>query len=251
MDRLIPSWQPDNKFAITQQRIAVVAFDLATIHSLAQLPSECLNSEEKERASRFYFEKDRTQFSAARVGLRCLLASLLNIAPANLRLKATDHGKLYLPNHPSLSFNVTHSGQMVLYAFSAEGQLGIDIENTQRDVEVLELAERFFSVPEFDELSLLQGAALKSAFFRVWTRKEAFIKAEGTGLSFPLQDFIVPIGSRDGIFPVGFTKQKYQSCAWWAETFIPKPDYFASVSANFKWSGLDYFKLDKLLILAT
>lgn len=155
-----------------------------------------LAPDERARADRFRFDRDRTAFTAARTGLRRLLGLYLNEDPVQIEILAGVHGKPELAGHP-LRFNLSHSGGLALYAFHPERPVGIDLERHRLDLSHLELAERFFSPAEVRRLRALPEEARVAAFFDCWTRKEAFIKALGEGLSHPLDSFDVSLTPGD------------------------------------------------------
>jgi len=154
---------------------------------------ELLDSQERERARRFAFERDRQRFVAAHARVRRTLAAYLNRPPESVRFSASRYGKPQIANPPiDLRFNLSHAGNVALLAVALSREVGIDIEQ-ERPIEVLPLAQRFFSKSEFNALCNLPATERQPAFFRCWTRKEAFIKALGAGLFFALDDFEVSI----------------------------------------------------------
>ncbi len=153
-----------------------------------------LSPDEVARASRFHFEKDRIHFTRCRSALRGLLADYLAIPATEIRFDYLTSGKPQLAaeqNPQALQFNVSHSANMALIAVGSEHRLGVDIEKIRSDVDTTSLAERFFSLRERAGLQALPDHLRVPGFFACWTRKEAFLKATGDGLSFPLADFSV------------------------------------------------------------
>jgi 4'-phosphopantetheinyl transferase len=140
---------------------------------------EALSEEELRRAGRYHFERDRVRFVAGRGLLRRLLGRYLGVAPARVEIRTGPHGK---PAVEGLRFNLAHSGGLALYAFSRERELGVDLEQIRpvRDAEAI--AERLFTAEENAMLRELAEPERLEAFFRLWTRKEACMKAAGTGL---------------------------------------------------------------------
>src|SRR5439155_13239370 len=130
--------------------------------------------------------------------LRVLLASYLGTPPAELCFAYSAHGKPSLAA-PSgrLEFNLSHSHGIVLFAFSQGRRVGVDVEYTRRDLNVQEIAGRFFSTAE--NCALTQCADMYDAFFHCWTRKEAFVKARGEGLSCPLDSFDVSVAPEEEV----------------------------------------------------
>jgi 4'-phosphopantetheinyl transferase len=162
---------------------------------------ELLSIEEQERARRFRVERPRNEFVLTRGTLRSLLARYLGGAPREVRFRYAGQGKPALEGESGLSFNVSHTNGLALMAFVKERAIGVDVENVARETDAERLAERFFSEHERQALGCLGGDELKAAFFRCWTRKEAYIKAKGDGLSLPLDQFDVSIaeGDRDAL----------------------------------------------------
>jgi 4'-phosphopantetheinyl transferase len=152
-----------------------------------------LCSEERQRAGRFRFDKDRHLFITARGWLRALAGAYANCRPADVAFHYSDRGKPELAGGAptDLRFNVSHSGQMILLAFMLGRRVGVDVEKIRSDFSIAEIAERFFSPAERACLRNLPAAVQHQAFFRCWTRKEAYIKATGDGLSLPLDQFDV------------------------------------------------------------
>jgi 4'-phosphopantetheinyl transferase len=156
-----------------------------------------LSSEEQERALRFRVERRRTEFVLTRGTLRTLLAQYLGITPQEVQFRYEVRGKPALEGESGLCFNVSHTDGLALMAFVMRRTIGIDVENLVRGVDAQRLAERFFSERERQVLRPLRGDELQAAFFRCWTRKEAYIKAKGDGLSLALHEFDVSIVEQD------------------------------------------------------
>jgi 4'-phosphopantetheinyl transferase len=143
-----------------------------------------LSNEERARAGRFVFEEDRARCITARGGLRWLLSSYCGMKSDELRFQAGDHGKPSLHNVTvPLHFNASHSGDCVLIGVTADAECGVDIELPRSNRSELDIAERFFGPREVEWLKRTD-----KGFYRLWTTKEAIIKAVGRGLSIPLSD---------------------------------------------------------------
>ena len=158
----------------------------------AALFREILSVDERERADRFRFEQDRIRYTVARGVTRRLLGSYASVSPAELRFEYGAHGKPTLPRSP-LRFNVSHSRGLGLIALSWNRELGVDVEAIREDLADEKIAERFFSPGEVAALHSLPREERIPAFFRCWTRKEAFIKADGRGLTRGLDTFDVTL----------------------------------------------------------
>jgi 4'-phosphopantetheinyl transferase len=153
-----------------------------------------LSPDERRRALRIGPARAREEFAVTRAVLRELLAAQLARPASQLRIACSAHGKPSVPDFPWLEFNVSHSQGRAVVAISREGPVGVDIEriDPQRDVDPL--AERCFGERELASLRRLSGARRCRAFFDGWTRKEAFVKALGTGLSHDLRSVAVALG---------------------------------------------------------
>jgi 4'-phosphopantetheinyl transferase len=155
-----------------------------------------LDLEERERASRFHFEKHRRRFIVGRGVLRLLLGRYLEIAPEAVRFAYGPYGKPSLGGEHGASrlrFNASHSHELAVYGFVQEREIGVDVEYVKDDFQSEEIAVRFFSAREVQTLTALPKDERHAAFFRCWTRKEAYIKAIGSGLSHPLDQFDVTL----------------------------------------------------------
>jgi 4'-phosphopantetheinyl transferase len=155
--------------------------------------AEVLSPDERARADRFHFERDRRSFVVCRGTLRRLLASYTGEDATAIRFDVGLHGKPSLSNEikGDLRFNVSHSGELALLAFSRHQEIGVDVEFKRPDVDFLGLGETSFSRLEQTALSACAPADRANLFYEYWTCKEAFIKADGRGLSIPLDQFSV------------------------------------------------------------
>jgi len=159
---------------------------------LAGCAAEFLSADELDRAARFRFRYLRDAFVLARAGLRTLLAGYLDQAPGAIRFAYDRFGKpsLAWPIN-DLRFNLSHSGNMAVYAFGQCRALGVDVEEVREMEDALDIARRFFASAEVAELENAGIAERHRLFFTCWVRKEAFIKAVGEALSMPLDSFRV------------------------------------------------------------
>lgn len=161
---------------------------------------EILSSDEQARAARFHFARDRRRFATTRALLRIVLASYLGSEPQELVFSYSEKGKPFLEpqsRDDRLEFNVSHSGELALMAFSRERQLGVDVEQIRENLDPASIARRYFSQNEQKQLAALEPTERYGGFFRCWTRKEAYIKARGDGLSLSLDSFDVSLAPGD------------------------------------------------------
>lgn len=149
-----------------------------------------LSRDEKKRANRMRFEKNRREFVMARGALRMILGGYLHRAPRQVIFGENEYGKPELINGKRITFNVSHSHGLVLLAFAKACSVGIDVERVL-DLEYSVMAQRFFAHDEAQKLLSLPESEQLQAFYVCWTRKEALVKAVGDGLSHPLDQFEV------------------------------------------------------------
>ena len=157
-----------------------------------------LSEAEVARASRFHFERDRVQFVRSHVAMRHILSWYVSVEPRALRFEANAFGKPHLAvagqdGYTDVQFNLSHAGGMALLAVARGVALGVDVEPIRADFAWQPIAKRFFSRRERDDIAGLPEHEQYRAFFRCWTRKEAYIKARGQGLSLPLASFDVSV----------------------------------------------------------
>lgn len=153
-----------------------------------------LADEEIEKAGRFHFQKDRDDYVLARGLLRNILSSYTGILPGQLQFRCNRYGKPALTKEcggKNLEFNLSHAHGAVLYAVTRGRKVGVDLEYIRGDLDYRQLAKRFFSPHEASVLDLLPSDLRQKGFFTCWTRKEAYVKAKGTGVSLDLQSFDV------------------------------------------------------------
>lgn len=160
-----------------------------------------LSAVEHERANRFRFEEHRWRFIAGRGQVRQLLARYLAIAPETLSFQYGEYGKPYLEQPltegQQLCFNVSHSGDMALCAVAIDREVGVDLETINRAIDHQQIVQRFFSPMEQAALEALPSDQRRAAFFAGWTRKEAYLKAKGSGLALALDQFSVSLSPND------------------------------------------------------
>jgi len=193
---------------------------------------ELLSRDKQERALRFREGRPRNDFVVTRGTLRTLLARYLGTAPQEVQFCYGRNGKPLLGSNSNLRFNVSHTHGLAILAFAKNRAIGVDVENVNRETDAKRLAERFFSQSERQALRHLSGQQLQAAFFRCWTRKEAYIKATGDGLALPLSQFDVSIaaGDRDALLA---TRPDRSEASRWTICDVPViAEYAAAVAVS-------------------
>jgi 4'-phosphopantetheinyl transferase len=241
--------------ALKPSRFPGLALDVAEVHlwqaSLDGRPADIFESflspDELARANRFHFTEDRTRFVVARGLLRNLLAAYLGISCAELRFSYGAKGKpfLLLDGQTQINFNLSHSHGRAAFAFSRGRELGIDLEYVKEDFEAELIATRFFSRSEVLALRAVPAELRNQAFFNCWTRKEAYIKARGEGLSMPLDEFDVSLRPGEPAALLNNYREE-REVERWSMNAIPAPaDYVgALVVEGHDWQ-LKSFSLEK------
>lgn len=143
-----------------------------------------LSVDEQHRSRKFHFEADAERFIVARGALRDIIMRYINIPSQDILFEYTKFGKPYLSNS-NIHFNLSHSGQYILYAITENADIGVDIEECKDNIEFLSIAKEFLSKVEYKKFLMVRPEERRLAFYRAWTRKEAVLKAMGKGLYFP------------------------------------------------------------------
>lgn len=198
-----------------------------------------LNADEITLAQSYFFRKNSHCSIISRACLRILLGNYLKCDPSSIILHKNKHGKLFLSAEPDFFFNVSHTDEFILYAFTKMAPIGIDIEDTRRDIKFLDVARLFFAKGEMEKLNRLSENDLRSAFFRVWTKKEAFIKAVGNGMSFPLKQFEVTALMEESPCILSINQKTQHN--WLLQSFIPEIGYQAAFSQKNNIGQVCYF----------
>ena len=173
--------------------VAIFRVNLHQDPTVLERVSQILSTDERARAARLRYERGSERFIAGRGALRIVLGNALGIAPEGVRLRTRPNGKPELNEQDSnIRFNLSHSADLALIAVADGREVGIDVERL-RPIDIDGLAERFFAARECAEIKGLPLDLRMLGFFQCWTRKEAYLKATGEGLSFPLDRFIVSL----------------------------------------------------------
>lgn len=190
----IPPWlTPPEPLCLEEGAIHVWRGIVDIPSSRLQVFWDTLSKDEQQRAQRLRLPQHQTRFVAARGMLRSLLGRYLDLSPLEIEFDTGPHGKPFVRNAvtPKLHFNISHSQKIALLAFSQESEIGIDVEGPRTHLDHEAIAKRILNDQEQEWFQSLPSSKRPSAFLSCWTRKEAFIKAHGAGLTFPLKDVTV------------------------------------------------------------
>ena len=191
--------------------------------------SALLSPDEKARAERFYFERDRVRFIVGRGLLRTILGGYLGMDPARIEFSYGPYGKPALNPAQTLHFNLAHSQALALYAFCRDHPLGVDIEHIRPMADEDALARHVFTPTESALVASLDGDPKHDAFFKIWTCKEAILKASGDGLTKPLDQTEISLaGPAPSLESIDGDRE--QAARWYLETFQPAASYQAALA---------------------
>lgn len=203
--------------------------------ALLALGERLLTDDEAERARRFHFDEHRLRFMAGRSAMRLLLGRCTGSDPAAIRFHYGTHGKPALPatgNTPSVSFNFTNTDRRALLAVAVDREVGIDLENRHRDINIPGLVRHILTGPEAAEFNRLPEAVRRQALLTIWTRKEAWIKALGAGFSRPLKSFSVSVDPGDIEQVLSMPEQAGAPADWTFRLLEAHPDDIATLTAR-------------------
>ncbi|MBI3896806.1 MAG: 4'-phosphopantetheinyl transferase superfamily protein [Gammaproteobacteria bacterium] len=230
--RLISDTFPNDaldRLQLPADEVHVWQTDLEPAESEVTILQELLSTDEQERAQRFLRAQHRQYFTVARATLRRLLGFYLGIDPRHVRFSYNAFGKPALAESTDLQFSVSHSSKVAVYAFTRGREVGIDVERVRADFQCEPIAQRFFAAAEYQALCNVAPALRPQAFFAGWTRKEAFIKAVGQGLSYPLDQFEVSLtpGAPAQLLRIGADPNAAKDWSLWS--IAPAPGYIGAV----------------------
>lgn len=197
--------------------------------------SAALSADERSRAARFRFDIHRTRFTAGRAVLRHLLASYLKMRPDEVSFRYSAHGKPSLAGSAAdsgLRFNFSNAGGMALAAFVLDREVGVDLEELKRVADFAAIAERYFSAAENEAMRALPPESRDAAFFTCWTRKEAYIKALGEGLSVPLDSFDVTLAPGEPPRLLATRGETGGAPRWSLHALDPGPGYVGALAVE-------------------
>jgi 4'-phosphopantetheinyl transferase len=209
--------------------IDVVVMSLAAPAERVRMATAVLSADERARVGRFIHDCNRRRFVMARARLRELLGERLEVPAQSVSFDYGPAGKPALPGQPNLRFNLSHSAELAVYVFAMGIDVGVDVEQVRVIDDADRLAARTFSPREQHAYRSLPPHQQPLAFFNCWTRKEAFVKATGHGLSPPLDSFDVSLapGETAEILRVG--EKCGADCGWHLRSLVPAPGFVAAV----------------------
>jgi 4'-phosphopantetheinyl transferase len=227
------SWlSPPTDLALPGDEVHVWRASLDLPAPSVQSLQRTLAADELSRVERLNFPRDRQRFIVARGTLRAILSRYLDMDPGQLRFRYGDHGKpsvVPTSGQETLHFNLSHSNGLALYAVARDRQIGIDLERMCPVAEAEQIAERFFSAREKAVFRTLPADLKCEAFFTCWTRKEAYIKARGAGMSLPLDQFDVSLIPGEPAVLLSTRGDPREALRWSLRELTPGPGYVAAL----------------------
>lgn len=205
-----------------------------------------LSQDELERANRFYFNRDRDRFTVGRALLRVIISQYIGTSPEAIQFSYEKEGKPRLPGpleKGQLVFNLSHSHQMALVGLTANRQIGVDLEFIRPVEDLNSISENFFALQERTVLRSLPQPQKLEAFFRCWTRKEAYLKATGSGLSHPLDQFEVSLAPGEPARLLKVVGEPLEPERWTLFEPAVEPGYLAALAIEGSISALSIIKL--------
>jgi len=200
-----------------------------------------LSADEIQRADRFHFQGDKDRFIAAHGCLRDILARYHHWEPGQLTFSANDYGKPALSTDLSerrMDFNLSHSEDLALVAVAWERKVGVDLERMRQGISAQVIARQYFSKSEVTELLGLPSEQWQVGFFNCWTRKEAYIKAQGLGFSLPLESFDVSLGPNEPVILRATRPDPQEAARWTLLSLEVSPSYAAALAVD--GGGLEF-----------
>src|SRR5579864_4206604 len=234
---------PAANFDLTDRTVHVWPVSTQAPDGVVEQFRSLLAADEIERAARFRFERLQRSFILARGALRVLLGRYLNTEPRDVAFHYGAKGKPTLVAPARLQFNASHSGDLALFAFTLDCEIGVDVEAIRPMPDMEVVAERFFCAEETAELMALPVGQRDDAFFLCWTRKEAYIKATGEGLSTPLDEFRVTLHPDQPAGFVHFARDPIAARAWSLHDLKPALRYAGALAYRDAARRLETFKL--------
>lgn len=218
---------PTEGYDLGESEIHVWAVPLT---GAAQVRPDYLSWDEQARAERFRFPADRRRYTTARVHLRRILAQYVDAHPADLSFHYDARSKPSMCGDRTVEFNLSHSGELALVAVTRLGPVGVDLEIARPLEDLLDLARRNFCLGEYESLAGLRETERLEGFYRCWTRKEAYVKAIGSGLALSLKSFEVSLDRAPGSRLLSLGGSRRAARSWCLRELQPAHGYIGALA---------------------
>ena len=231
------NWPPPaGRWALSVPEVHVYGAELDPSPAQMTALASTLSLDERTRAERFHFSRHRDRFIAARAFLRAILGRYLQVEPARLEFVYSSRGKPALAAgfDGELHFNTAHSGDLALFAVTRAGPVGVDVERIRSMPDAGQIAARFFSPRESDRLQATPDADKPAAFFNLWTRKEAWLKATGEGIASRLSQVEVTFASGEPARLIAVGGDAQAAREWSLRELKPAEGFAAALAVRAK-----------------
>ncbi len=219
---------------LSDSNIHVWRIQLPIQDGLSNILLQHLSDDEKSRMDKYHFAVDKSRFLAARAALRQLISYYLDTSPEKIPFNYTEFGKPFIDIIDApLKFNLSHANNCILIAITKNADIGIDVEEMKPEIDLLGVARLILNDNEYNKLQALREEERVFAFYRAWTRKEAFIKAIGKGFSFPLKQVevtLLPEETNQIVAIEGSHNKGNKDTQWRLIEIIPGPNYLSSLA---------------------
>lgn len=241
-----PSWNaPPTQHLLSGKDVHIWRAGLDLPIKGVQELKEKLSIDERIKSEHFRFERDRSQFIAARGILRLILGRYLGVEPSTIRFCYEKHGKPRLHKAfatTDIQFNLSRSEGLALYVFTRGHDVGVDIEYMREISEMEQIVERFFSIKDRVFFGTLPASEKQDSFFHWWTRKEAFVKATGDGLSYPLDAFDAALAEEESIESLGILGRAKEGTRWSMWDVTPAEEFAGAVAVEGRGWDVRYWQ---------
>ena len=231
----LPWLFPPSSLTLSKDDVHVWLAELGPPAARVQQMAQCLSETERIKSDSFHFKRDRMHFIVSRAVLRMILGRYLQIEPKGVQFSYGHHGKPDLAEplgESTLRFNLAHSQDLALYAFTLDREIGVDLEYLRVISDIKQIASEFFSANEITTLHALPASQRRQAFFNCWTPKEAYIKAIGKGLSQPLDQFEVLLAPTESACLRSVERDPERASRWSLSALTPAPGYVAALAVQ-------------------
>ena len=235
--------------ALPEKEVHIWNFNVHEFSKTIESYENLLSPKEIAKVNKFKFAKDRRVSILTRGLLRILSGRYLNQLPESINFNYGAYGKPDYNFETQLKFNISHSENIIVMAFVRNCDIGVDIEKIKSDFDVMDIAQHFFSSDEIQSLQALPEKDKVNGFYRCWTRKESFIKAKGSGLSFPLTSFTVSLNVEYAKILITEWDPREKD-EWKLFSFRPFKGYIGALSVRSDVKTIKYWDFDQFNALS-
>ena len=210
-----------------------------------------LSDDERMKAGRFRFDRDRNRYTVSFGILKSILGLYIGVEPGAVRISYGNRGKPKLSSEngkSNIHFNLSHSEELAIYVFALDYEVGVDMERIRDFPEMERIVEDYFSPPEKNYYKALPKSKGREVFFRLWTRKEAYIKAIGEGLYHPLNRFEVSLIPAESSTPIFLEGGPMKAFPWLIQDLEPAPEFAGAFAVKNRSWIVHYWQCTDLFI---